>query len=100
MNEEVKFIPRQRLYQPVAAENYVTSCDLGVFVDQAAESVPPEHTDTCTFRQGIRSPGGLGVLTWRWSAAICWRRTRISVSLVRSDRVSRAIQPSMRSTAR
>ena len=27
------------------------------FVDQAAESVPPEHADTCTFRQGIGSPG-------------------------------------------
>jgi hypothetical protein len=40
----------------VGAENYVTSCDLGIFVDQAAESVPPEHADTCTFRQGIGSP--------------------------------------------
>jgi hypothetical protein len=41
----------------VGAENCVTSCDLGIFVDQAAESVPPEHADTCTFRQGIGSPG-------------------------------------------
>jgi hypothetical protein len=40
----------------VGAENYVTSCDLGIFVDQAAESVPPEHADACAFRQGIGSP--------------------------------------------
>ena len=37
----------------MGAENYVTSCDLGIFVDHAAEWVPPQHADTCTFRQGI-----------------------------------------------
>ena len=29
----------------VGAENAVTSCDLGVFVDQAAEPVPPQNPD-------------------------------------------------------
>ena len=48
---------RRPLWILVGAENYVTSCDLGIFVDQAAESVPPQHADTCTFRQGIGSPG-------------------------------------------
>ena len=31
---------------PVGAEYCVTSCDLGVFVDQAAEPVPPQNPDT------------------------------------------------------
>jgi hypothetical protein len=30
----------------VGAEYCVTSCDLGVFVDQAAEPVPPQDPDT------------------------------------------------------
>ena len=30
---------------PVGAENPVTLCDLGVFVDQTAEPVPPQHPD-------------------------------------------------------
>jgi hypothetical protein len=34
---------------PVGAENYVTSCDLGIFVDQATEPVAPQHMDTRTF---------------------------------------------------
>ncbi len=38
-------IVRHRPVAPVGAENYVTSCDLGIFVDQAAESVPPQHAD-------------------------------------------------------
>jgi hypothetical protein len=33
----------------VGAENYVTSCDLGIFVDQATEPVAPQHMDTRTF---------------------------------------------------
>ena len=32
--------------QPVGVEYCVTSCDLGIFVDQAAESVPPQNPDT------------------------------------------------------
>jgi hypothetical protein len=32
--------------QPVGAEYCVTSCDLGILVDQAAESVPPQNPDT------------------------------------------------------
>jgi len=31
---------------PVAAENCVTLCDLGVFVDQAAKPVPPQNPNT------------------------------------------------------
>ena len=34
---------------PVGAENHVTSCDLGIFVDQATEPVAPQHMDTRTF---------------------------------------------------
>ena len=33
----------------LGAENYVTSCDLGIFVDQATEPVAPQHMDTRTF---------------------------------------------------
>jgi len=32
--------------EPVGAEYCVTSCDLRVFVDQAAEPVPPQNPDT------------------------------------------------------
>jgi hypothetical protein len=34
-------VPRR----PVGAENRVTSCDLQVLVDEAAEPVPSEHAD-------------------------------------------------------
>ena len=33
-------------HNPVGAGNYVTSCDLGIFVNQAAESVPAQNTHT------------------------------------------------------
>ena len=33
----------------MGAENYVISCDLGIFVDQATEPVAPQHMDTRTF---------------------------------------------------
>jgi hypothetical protein len=33
----------------VGAENYVTSCDLGIFVDHATGLVAPQHMDTRTF---------------------------------------------------
>ena len=36
--------------RPVGAGNCVTLCDLGVFVDQAAEPVPPQHPDSCALR--------------------------------------------------
>ena len=32
--------------RPVGAEYCVTSCDLGIFVDQAAEPVAPQNPDT------------------------------------------------------
>ena len=42
----------------MGAEYYVTSCDLGVFVDQAAEPVPPQNPDTCLYCGRILAPGG------------------------------------------
>jgi hypothetical protein len=37
--------PAKHLSPPVGAENPVTLCDLGVFMDQAAEPVSPQHPD-------------------------------------------------------
>jgi hypothetical protein len=42
----------------MGADNYVTSCDLGVFVDQAAEPVAPQHANTRAFCRRTGSPGG------------------------------------------
>jgi hypothetical protein len=42
----------------VGAEYCVTSCNLGIFVDQAAEPVPPQNPDTCSCRGWIPAPGG------------------------------------------
>jgi hypothetical protein len=36
-----------RLFSPVGAENCVTSCDLHVFVDEAAEAVSSLRLDGC-----------------------------------------------------
>jgi hypothetical protein len=33
----------------VDAENHVTSCDPGIFVDQAAELAALQHADSCPF---------------------------------------------------
>ncbi len=41
-----------------------------------------------------------GAWTWRWSTATWWRRMRISASLARSDRASKASQPNTLSTAK
>jgi hypothetical protein len=49
---------------PVGAGNRVTSCNLVVFVDEAAEPVAPYHADTTTFGRRIGSPGG-------WALAQC-----------------------------
>jgi hypothetical protein len=42
--------------QRVGAEIYVTSCDLGIFVDQAAEPVSPQDSDRTSCGL-IGSPG-------------------------------------------
>ena len=54
----------------VGAGNCVTSCDLGVFVDQAAEPVPPQNADTRSLRRAdaARPAGGFccSVRCGRW----------------------------------
>jgi hypothetical protein len=42
----------------VGAEYCVTSCGLGVFVDQAAEPAPPQNLDTCACCGRVRASGG------------------------------------------
>jgi uncharacterized glyoxalase superfamily protein PhnB len=42
----------------VGAGNCVTSCDLDVFVNQAAEPVPPQNADARAFCRWILAPGG------------------------------------------
>jgi len=42
----------------VGAEYRVTSCDLGIFVNQAAEPVPPQNPDTCDCCGWILASGG------------------------------------------
>ena len=43
---------------PVGADNPVTLCDLGIFMDQAAESVPAQNAYTGYFGRRIRTSGG------------------------------------------
>jgi hypothetical protein len=42
----------------VSAEYCVTSCDLGVFVDEGAESVSPQNPDTCACGGRTLASGG------------------------------------------
>jgi hypothetical protein len=42
----------------VGAGNHVTSCDLRVFVDQAAEAAPPQNARTGRFCGWMGAPGG------------------------------------------
>ena len=42
----------------VGAGNGVTLCDLGVFVDQAAEPVPAQNARTSRFGRRMRASGG------------------------------------------
>jgi hypothetical protein len=42
----------------VGAEYCVTSCDLGVFVDKAAEPVSPQNPDTCACGGRTLASGG------------------------------------------
>ena len=48
--------------EPVGAENRVTSCDLGIFMDQAAGPVPAQQLDMCTQSRWIPMPSRRGVL--------------------------------------
>ena len=41
----------------VGADNLVTSCDLGIFMDQAAEPVPAQNPDICAWSRWLRVPG-------------------------------------------
>ena len=43
---------------PVGAENSVNSCDLRVFVDQAAEPIPPKDPGACAESRWMHAPGG------------------------------------------
>ena len=43
----------------MGAGNCVISCDLVIFMDQAAEPVPPQHLDTCA--------------CWAWMPVPCGR---------------------------
>jgi hypothetical protein len=40
------YVHRSALPHLVGAEYCVTSCDLGIFVDHAAQPVPPQNPDT------------------------------------------------------
>ena len=42
----------------MGAEYCVTSCDLGIFVDQATEPVPLQNPDACSCCGWIHAPGG------------------------------------------
>ena len=46
------------LLDRVGAGNCVTSCDLGIFMDQAAEPVPPQHPDIRAWSRWMRTPCG------------------------------------------
>jgi hypothetical protein len=48
-------------YDPVGAESPVTSCDLGIFMDQAAEPVPAQDPDIRAHSGQTLTPGGLYV---------------------------------------
>ena len=47
---------RHRTAGPVGAENCVTSCDLGIFADQAAEPVPAQYPDAGARSRWIHAP--------------------------------------------
>lgn len=51
-------IPARPDPDPVGAGNCVTLCDLGVFADQAAEPVSPQHPDTCACYGWVPTPRG------------------------------------------
>jgi len=44
---------------PVSAEYCVTSCDLGVFVDEAADPVSPQNPDICACGGRTLASGGI-----------------------------------------
>ena len=48
--------------EPVGADNAVTSRDLGIFTNQAAEPVPAQNPNICSRSGRIRAPGWRGLL--------------------------------------
>ena len=65
------------LVYPVGAGNRVTSCDLRVFVDRAAEPVRAQNAHTGRFGRRMRASGGR-VLLQRpvWPGVCSGRHTR------------------------
>ena len=59
-----------------------------------------DGTEISVARIARSAQDNLGVLTWRWSTATCWRSRRISASLAWSERASRASQPKTRRATR
>jgi hypothetical protein len=51
---------------PVGAENPVTSCDLRIFMDEAAEPVPTHNTDVCAEGRRMPTPAGGLWCSDRW----------------------------------
>jgi hypothetical protein len=71
----------------VDAEHCVTSCDLSVFVGQAAEPVPPQNPDTCLYCGRILAPGGRisGAASGAADAYCSDRRTRRGRAPIRAN---------------
>jgi hypothetical protein len=66
----------------VGAEYCVTSCDLGVFVDQAAEPVLPQNPGTCACCGRILASGGW-VLVQRPVPMLLWGSSQCGLALFR-----------------
>jgi hypothetical protein len=52
------FIDQSVAFMRVGAGNTVTSCDLGIFVDQAAEPISPQNPDISAWGWCVRRSGG------------------------------------------
>jgi hypothetical protein len=63
----------------VGAENYVALCDLGIFVDQAAESISPDYTDVAA------GGGRTGVAGWCLVQGLVWPVGVVVIDVVAGD---------------